>query len=102
MENNKLSPVEWLFERINLFCMFTDGIPDEWSEALEQAKKMEEETKSEIRSAFADYYVSEGCDCCRDGLRHTEAENKLASLLNPEPYEDGSGFNWYLYQKKNN
>ena len=35
--------VEWLFERINLFCMFTDGIPDEWSEALEQAKQMEKE-----------------------------------------------------------
>ena len=46
---NKQTAVEWLFERINLFCMFTDGIPDEWSEALEQAKKMEEEQMENLR-----------------------------------------------------
>lgn len=43
MSNNKQTAVEWLFERINLFCMFTDGIPDEWLEALEQAKEMEKQ-----------------------------------------------------------
>lgn len=26
-----------------MFCMFTDGVPDEWQEALEQAKHMEKE-----------------------------------------------------------
>ena len=35
--------VDWLFERMNMFCLFTDGIPDEWSEALNQAKEMEKE-----------------------------------------------------------
>ena len=49
--------VEWLFERINLFCMFTDGIPDEWSEALEQAKQME---KEQIIDAWQEAYVT-GC-----------------------------------------
>ena len=46
--------VEWLFERINLFCMFTDGIPDEWSEALEQAKQME---KEQIINAHTNAYL---------------------------------------------
>ena len=41
--SNKQTAVEWLFERINMFCMFTDGIPDEQSEALEQAKAMEKQ-----------------------------------------------------------
>ncbi len=43
MSDKKQTAVEWLFERINMFCMFTDGIPDEWSEALEQAKAMEKQ-----------------------------------------------------------
>ena len=43
MSNNKQTAVEWLFEKINMFCLFTDGIPDEWSEALEQAKEMEKQ-----------------------------------------------------------
>ena len=44
----KQTAVEWLFEKINMFCMFTDGIPDEWSEALEQAKEMEKEQKNNL------------------------------------------------------
>ena len=40
---SKQTAVEWIFERINMFCMFTDGVPDEWQEALEQAKQMEKE-----------------------------------------------------------
>ena len=43
----KQTAVEWLFEKINMFCMFTDGIPDEWSEALEQAKEIEKQQKME-------------------------------------------------------
>jgi len=52
---------------------------------------------AEIRQAFADYYISEGCSCCRDESKHNEAEKRLAELLKPDMYEDGSGFNWYLY-----
>lgn len=51
----------------------------------------------EIRQAFADYYKSEGCSCCRDGENHRKAESRLADLLKPDKYEDGSGFDWYKY-----
>ena len=51
----------------------------------------------QIRQAFADYYKSEGCSCCRDESKHNEAEKRLAELLKPDMYEDGSGFNWNLY-----
>ena len=51
----------------------------------------------QIRQAFADYYKSEGCSCCRNESKHDEAEKRLAELLKPDMYENGSGFNWYLY-----
>ena len=47
-----------------------------------------------IRKAFAKYYESEGCSCCRNESKHTEAEKELAMLLNAELYEDGSGYDW--------
>jgi len=53
--------------------------------------------RDEIRKAFADYFKSEGCDCCRNKSKHDEAEKRLAELLNPDMYEDGSGFDWYKY-----
>lgn len=51
----------------------------------------------QIRQAFADYRRSEGCSCCRDMDAHEEAEKRLAELLKPEPYEDGSGWDWGEY-----
>lgn len=51
----------------------------------------------QIRQAFADYYISEGCSCCRDDAKHREAEKRLAELLKPDMYEDNSGYNWGLY-----
>lgn len=51
----------------------------------------------QIRQAFADYRRAEGCSCCRDIEAHKEAENRLAELLQPTPYEDGSGFDWWKY-----
>ena len=62
---------------------------------------MNEDFISKVRTAFADYFASEGCDCCRDSLAHDKAEKELAALLNPEPYEDGSGFDWYKYESEN-
>ena len=50
-----------------------------------------------IRQAFADYRRAEGCSCCRDREAHEEAEKRLAELLKPIPYEDGSGFDWWQY-----
>ena len=52
----------------------------------------------EIRRAFAGYYASEGCDCCRIQPEHDEAEERLANLLEVEKYDDGSGFDWYKYK----
>lgn len=51
-----------------------------------------------IRQAFADYVASEGCSCCQDREGHKEAAAKLAKLLDIEPFEDGSGHNFYKYQ----
>ena len=52
----------------------------------------------QIRQAFADYRRAEGCSCCRDNDAHEEAEKRLAELLKPEPYEDGSGWDWSKYR----
>ena len=52
----------------------------------------------QIRQAFADYRYAEGCSCCRDIEKHEEAEKRLAELLNPTPYDDGSGFDWSQYR----
>jgi hypothetical protein len=52
---------------------------------------------AEVRQAFADYYKSEGCTCCQDTETHDKAEEKLAELLQPDQYDDESGFNWYKY-----
>ena len=51
----------------------------------------------QIRQAFADYRRAEGCSCCRDNDAHEEAEKRLAELLKPIPYDDGSGFDWWQY-----
>lgn len=51
----------------------------------------------EIRQAFADYCRSEGCSCCRNKEEHDKAEEKLAEILKPDKYEDGSGYDWYKY-----
>ncbi len=61
---------------------------------------MDEEIKfkEEVRQAFADYYASEGCSCCRDNEAHEEASLRLAKLLDAEMYEDNSAANWYKYR----
>lgn len=50
--------------------------------------------RSEIRKAFAEYYESEGCECCQS-KDHGEHEDKLAELLDPPRYDDDSGWDWY-------
>lgn len=51
-------------------------------------------TLEQIKQAFTAYRKAEGCSCCRNIEAHKEAENRLAELLNPAPYSDGSGFDW--------
>lgn len=55
-------------------------------------KKLEQ-----VRTAFADYWWSEGCTCCQDTDAHKKAEAELAALLQVPKYDDGSGFNWKLF-----
>ena len=59
---------------------------------------MEEEILKMIRQAVADYMYSEGCSCCRDVYAHKEHEKRLAELLNVQPYEDGSGYDFSVYR----
>lgn len=59
-----------------------------------------EELRTALRTAVADYMCSEGCSCCRNSYRHEENAARLAELLHVEPYEDGSGFNFFQYRSK--
>jgi hypothetical protein len=58
--------------------------------------------KKKMREAFAEYYASEGCSCCRNYEKHNEAKRKIGKLLRVSPYADGSGYNFYKYEKKEN
>lgn len=70
--------------------------------AIKQAEKINNKSEfiAEVRTAFADYVSSEGCGCCRNTSKHDDAMQKLASLLEIEPYDDGSGINTYKYATK--
>ena len=53
---------------------------------------------AEIRRAFADYVVSEGCSCCRNIDAHEAAAAQLAKLLRVRKYDDGSGYDFSRYE----
>jgi len=63
-------------------------------------EKDNESLLQQIRQAFADYYASEGCDCCENTEPHKEALLRLGKLLGAERYNDNSGFNWLKYQSE--
>ena len=52
-----------------------------------------------FRQLFAEYRQSEGCSCCENIDVHKRVEKKIANLLKPEPYSDGSGWDWKKYIK---
>lgn len=52
----------------------------------------------EIRQAVADYMWSEGCSCCRNVDAHEINTKRLGELLNVEPYDDNSGYNFPKYR----
>ncbi len=58
------------------------------------------EILEKIRQAFADYRKSEGCSCCQNIKEHEKSEKELAELLSADTYEDGSGYNWRIYESK--
>lgn len=53
-----------------------------------------------VRRAFANYTYSEGCSCCRDYDSHIKHAKVLGKLLDVEPYDDGSGYNFNKYRSK--
>lgn len=53
-----------------------------------------------MRQAFADYIQSEGCSCCRDSEKHTDAQLRLGKLLRMELYDDKSGVAYNKYCTK--
>ena len=56
--------------------------------------------RKDIRSAVADYMQSEGCSCCRDIDGHSKHQAELARLLKVPKYEDGSGYDFAKFRKK--
>lgn len=54
-----------------------------------------------VRVSVADYMYSEGCSCCRNDDKHTEAKARLAGLLDVPMYKDKSGFNFQKFRTKN-
>jgi len=96
MKKNQ-SPVEWAVEKLSNFILI--GHDFEIGLVLEQAKKMEDDNKREIRTAVANYISSEGCSCC-EGDNHEKHQKKLAKLLDVPKYEDGSGYNFSLFKDK--
>lgn len=53
-----------------------------------------------VRAALANYMRSEGCACCRDIDAHKKHTEALAKLLDVEPYDDGSGYDFPKYAKE--
>ena len=65
---------------------------------LTAKEKEVEELKKRIRTAFAQYRRSEGCGCC-ESSDHDDHEKERGKLLEAQPFEDGSGYDWKIYIK---
>lgn len=59
----------------------------------------DKELRAKLRTALADYMLSEGCSCCQ-GSQHHDHANVLGKLLNVKRYDDGSGYDFYRYATK--
>lgn len=98
------SIVDWLENKLaeNLKNIVLTQDHDLMTSIFQEARKMEQDKLEQIRNAFADYHAAEGCSCCRDNDAHEEASKRLGALLDVEPYEDGSGHNFYKYKTVKN
>lgn len=56
--------------------------------------------KKILRRQVADLLSSAGCGCCRDEEAFKQAKEELAFMLDVEPFEDNSGYNFYKYRSK--
>ena len=56
--------------------------------------------KKILRRMVADLTWCSGCACCRDVEGWNLAQQELAHMLDVEPYEDGSGYDFYKYRSK--
>lgn len=53
-----------------------------------------------IREAVADYMASEGCSCCQNIEAHDASKKRLAELLDVPQYSDGSGYDFGVFENK--
>ena len=74
------------------------GVRDIYESELTKKRAEREDLVMAIRKAVADYMWSEGCSCCQKVKPHEKAEARLAELLKPDAYDDGSGWDWYKYK----
>lgn len=75
-----------------------DAYSDQQNAELRERVKELEGTVSELRTAFANYWVSEGCSCCRDSDNHRDAEHAIGELLGVAKHDDESGYDFNQYQ----
>jgi len=53
--------------------------------------------RAKLRTAIADYMMSEGCSCC-ESPDHEQHKARIAELLNVPKYPDGDGYNFNKYR----
>jgi len=71
----------------------------DYYDMIDFADSFADEIKKEIRAAVADLWAAKGCGCCGDAEAMERAGDKLGKLLSVEPYDDGSGYDFYQYRK---
>lgn len=66
---------------------------------MENKQEELEKFKARLRTYFADYVASEGCDCCRNQEEHEIAYNRITKLLDVSENEDGYRDIWEYRHK---
>lgn len=95
-----LTPLEFWGEIRSLLHVYENQWPnwlDEGIEDVEEGDEVKPINVSAVRNALGDYVRSEGCSCCESTEAHKSAAERLAKLLGVEPYDDGSGYDFYRY-----
>lgn len=78
--------------------MDPEDVRDEYESDRAKMRAERDELVGALQKAVADYMWSEGCSCCQNVKAHEKAEARLAELLKPDAYEDGSGWDWGKYK----